>query len=100
MQHVGLRLLDNDGAASGLFNFRGASEMSWHGLAERLLNAAEAAGLRRPPLQAIKSAELNAPARRPAYSVLSCARIKEAYGLSGAAIKDDIGRMVRRILAA
>jgi dTDP-4-dehydrorhamnose reductase len=100
MQSVGLRLLDDDRAASGLFNFCGASEMSWHGFADTLLTAAEAAGLERVPLQAIATAALNAPAKRPAYSVLSCARIKDAHGVVGAAIEDDIERMVRLILAA
>ena len=100
MQAVGLRLLDNDSAASGLFNFRGASEMSWHGLAGKLLNAAEKAGLKRPSLEPIKSADLNMPAKRPAYSVLSCARIGQAYGLTGTSIDVHVESMVRRILAA
>ena len=100
MQSVGLRLLDGDGAASGLFNLCGASEMSWHGFAEKLLDAAETAGLKRPPLQAIASAELKAPARRPAYSVLSCARLRDSLGISTAPIEADIARMVRLILAA
>ena len=100
MQQVGLALLAGDAAASGLLNFSGTSEMSWHGFADRLLAQAAALGLKRPPLAAITSAELKAPARRPPYSVLSCARIKDAYGLSGAAIEDDIERMVQRILAA
>lgn len=100
MQTIGLRLLDDDPAAYGLFNFCGASEMSWHGFAEKLLDAAEAQGPKRPPLQAISSAELNAPARRPAYSVLSCARIKQTCSLACAAIEDDIDRMVQAIIAA
>ena len=100
MQTVGTRLLDGDAAAIGLFNFRGATEMSWHGFAERLLSAAEEAGLARPSLQAIKSADLNAPARRPAYSVLSCARILQTLGIAGAKIEDEIERMVRTILSA
>lgn len=100
LQTVGLRLLEGDAAAVGLFNFRGASEMSWHGFAEKLLSAAEETGLTRPPLQAIKSAELNAPARRPAYSVLSCARIARALDIVGAGIEDEIARMARQILAA
>lgn len=97
MQTVGLRLLD--GELTGLYNFCGASEMSWHGFADRLLSAAAEAGLPRPPLQAIKSADLNAPARRPAYSVLSSARIGQAFGIAGAGIEDEIERMVRDILA-
>jgi dTDP-4-dehydrorhamnose reductase len=100
MQTVGLRLLDNDAAAFGLFNFRGASEMSWYGFADKLLSVAAEAGLLRPPLQAIKSADLNAPARRPAYSVLSCARIGQSLGIAGAKIEDEIERMARRILSA
>jgi dTDP-4-dehydrorhamnose reductase len=99
MQKVGFRLLDDEPSACGLFHFRGASEMSWHGFAERLLSAAAEAGLPRPPLQAIKSADLNAPARRPAYSVLSCARIGQTLGIAGAKIEDEIERMVRHILA-
>jgi len=99
LQSVGLRLLDGDRDASGLFNFCGASEMSWHGFAERLLTAAEPLGLKRPPLQAISSAELQAPARRPAYSVLSCARIQQALGVSSMPIEDEIKRIVRVALA-
>ena len=99
MQGVGLRLLDGDRDASGLFNFCGASEMSWHGFAEKLLNAAEAAGLKRPPLHAIKTAELKAPARRPAYSVLSCTHIQQALGISGMPIEDEIKRIARVVLA-
>jgi dTDP-4-dehydrorhamnose reductase len=100
IQRLGLMLLDSDGAASGLYHFCGASEMSWHGLAGKLLDAAEDAGLKRPPLQAITSAELKAQARRPAYSVLSCARIKQACRLVGAGIEQDMRRMVQLILAA
>jgi dTDP-4-dehydrorhamnose reductase len=99
MKSVGLRLLDGESSAGGLFNFRGASEMSWHGFAGRLLDAAEQAGLAKPPLHAIKTAELDAPARRPAYSVLSCARIRQTLGIAGARIEDEIERMTRRILA-
>ena len=99
MQEAGLRLLEGERAACGLFNFCGASEMSWHGLAERTLAAAQRLGLKPASLQAIKTRGLNAPAQRPAYSVLSCARIKQACGLSGAAIESELDRMVRSIMA-
>jgi dTDP-4-dehydrorhamnose reductase len=99
VQHVALQLLDGDREACGLFNFCGASEMSWYILADRALAAAEAAGLKRPPLQTITTAELNAPARRPAYSVLSCARIERACGLSAIAVESDLARIVQSILA-
>jgi dTDP-4-dehydrorhamnose reductase len=100
MREVGVRLLADDRAATGLFNFRGGSEMTWHGFAQKVVAASAAAGLPPPPLRAIRSADLNAPARRPAYSVLSCARIERACGIVGAEIEEDIERMVRAILAA
>lgn len=99
MQTIARRLLDDDTAASGLFNFRGASEMSWHGFADKLLSAAEQAGLKRPPLHAVKTADLNAPAKRPAYSVLSGARIEQTLSISGCAIEGDLDRMVRTVLS-
>jgi dTDP-4-dehydrorhamnose reductase len=99
MQDIVLRLLDGDRAVCRLFNFCGASQMSWHGLTDKVLAAAETVGLKRPPLQAITTAELKAPARRPAYSVLSCARIERACGLSAIAIERDLDRIVRLILA-
>jgi dTDP-4-dehydrorhamnose reductase len=98
MQQVGLRLLDEDGAARGLFNFCGSTAMTWHGFAEKLLDAAQAAGQKRTSLQAIKSAELKAAARRPAYSILSCALIRERCGITHAEIDSEIERMVRSIL--
>lgn len=99
LQTVGLRLLDDGAAARGLFNFCGAAQMSWHGFAAKLLDAVEKAGLRRPALQPINSAELNAPARRPAYSVLDCTRIAQAYGLAPAPIDSEIEPMAKGILA-
>jgi dTDP-4-dehydrorhamnose reductase len=98
MQTVGMRLLDDDAAAMGLFNFRGASEMSWHGFADRLLSASEKAGLKRPPLQAIKSADLNAPAKRPAYAVLSCAKIAAQCGIEPQPCDAAIEHIVRAVL--
>jgi dTDP-4-dehydrorhamnose reductase len=100
MQAVGLMLLDGDRRAGGLFNFSGASEMSWYGFTEKLLAAAASLGLKPPALHPMSTAELKAPARRPAYSVLSCARIGQTCGLTGTSIDVHVESMVRRILAA
>jgi dTDP-4-dehydrorhamnose reductase len=99
MQQIGQRLLDRDPAATGLFNFCGATPMTWHGLAEALLAAAEQAGVPRVPLQAISSAALNAPARRPAYSILSCGHIRRQCDIAQPEIDIQIERIVRAILA-
>jgi len=99
MQQMGLRLLDGDKATCGLFNFCGTAAMSWHAFAAKLVDAAETAGLKRVPLQAVKSADLIAAARRPAYSILSCALIRDRCGITHPDADSEIERMVRAILA-
>lgn len=56
--------------ARGLFHVTNSGSCSWH---EMAVAALESAGLG-VPVEAIRSAELRSPARRPAYSVLSNAR--------------------------
>jgi len=51
----------------GLFHLTNAGQCTWHGLAVAALQATELEA----EVQAIRSADLAAPARRPAYSVLS-----------------------------
>ena len=56
---------------------------SWHGFAEAIMDEATARGLiaRKPRVVPITTAEFPTPARRPAYSVLDCARLQQEYGL-------------------
>jgi len=54
----------------GIFHVANAGSCSWHGLAEAALALAGVDA----PVEAIASAELALPARRPAYSVLDTAR--------------------------
>ena len=99
LQAIGLRLLDGDAAAAGLFNFCGAEAMSWHGFARRLLDAAQQAGLAAPPLQAVSSDQFPTAAKRPRRSVLDCAKIAQQCGLAPAAIDGELDRIVRAVLA-
>jgi dTDP-4-dehydrorhamnose reductase len=61
-----LRLIDTE--AYGLYHLTNSGACTWHELA---LTAVRQAGLQ-TPVAAVTSAELGAPARRPAYSVLAC----------------------------
>ena len=58
--------------ARGLFHVTNEGSCSWHALA---VAALETAGLA-VPVAAISARELGAPARRPAYSVLDCAKYR------------------------
>ncbi|MEM8598252.1 MAG: sugar nucleotide-binding protein, partial [Pseudomonadota bacterium] len=74
------------GDAWCVFHAAGRGSTSWHGLAEA---AFEHAGrhtgpnsCRRPTVDAITTAEYPTPARRPANSVLDCARLARVHGLA------------------
>lgn len=97
-QAVGLRMLDRDPAAPGLFNYCGAQAMSWHGFAAKLVGAAVAAGMQRPELQAVASDRFPTAARRPRNSVLDCTKIARELGMAPAEIDAEIDRVVRTIL--
>ena len=99
MQVVGLRLLDQDPAAQGLFNYCGAQAMSWHGFAARLVDAAGATGMKRPALQAIAGDQFPTAVKRPPNSVLDCAKFIRQFHMAPAEIDAEIGRTVRAILA-
>lgn len=99
MQAVGLRMLDRDPAALGLFNCCGAQAMSWHGFAARIVDAAVLAGKARPELRAITSAELPTAAKRPLNSVLDCAKFIREFRIAPAEIDAEIERVVGAILS-
>jgi dTDP-4-dehydrorhamnose reductase len=60
---------------SGIYHAVCAGETSWHGFARAFLPAAT-------PIQAIKAAAYPTAARRPAYSVLDCSKLRRTFGLS------------------
>ncbi len=60
---------------TGLYNLVCGGQTSWHGFARAFLPA----GL---PVQPIPTTEYPTPARRPAYSVLACDKLRRVFGLS------------------
>lgn len=99
MQAMGLRLLDRDAAAQGLFNYCGAQAMSWHAFAARLVDHALKAGLTRPNLQPVSSDQFPTAAPRPRNSVLDCGKIERRCGLVPVDIEAEIDRVARDILS-
>lgn len=65
--------------APGLFNFAGAPDVTWAGFAEAIF--ARAGWPEAPRVTAIATADWPTRAVRPAYSVLDCSRIADAYGI-------------------
>jgi dTDP-4-dehydrorhamnose reductase len=68
-------------APYGTFHFAGKRATTWFGFAEAIFDEAAKRGVRAPQLVPIATAEYPTPARRPANSVLDCARIESVYGV-------------------
>jgi len=69
-------------AASGTYHATAAGETTWHGFAQAIFDGwcVRLPTYRRPRLIAIPTSEYPTPARRPANSVLSNARLEAAFG--------------------
>src|SRR5690606_13819733 len=71
-------------AESGTWHLVAAGETSWHGFAEAIMAEAFARGLleRVPRVLPISTADYPTAARRPAYSVLDTAKLREDFGIA------------------
>lgn len=70
----------------GTYHASGEGQVSWHGFAQEILTQAQARQLIDPAkvveVKALTTAQYPTKARRPAWSVLSKAKLKAAFGLS------------------
>lgn len=65
---------------AGLYHLSAAGETSWFGFAQAIF-AALPAGSKRPRLIPVTTADYPLPAARPAYGVLSSARLRQTFGI-------------------
>lgn len=68
---------------SGIYNLVASGQCSWYEFANAIMRDAQTRGLltRVPQVVPIGSADYPTRARRPAYSVLDCTRLENAFGL-------------------
>jgi dTDP-4-dehydrorhamnose reductase len=83
----------NPQAFSGVYHLASAGQTSWHGFAEAIIGLMPAEEKKCKVVDAITTAEYPLPARRPAYSVLSCEKLTRTFGLQLPAWEESL-RMV------
>ena len=66
---------------SGIYHLAAAGQTSWHGFATAILDGTAKETRRATRVVAIATADYPTPAKRPAYSVLSLTKLKEASGM-------------------
>lgn len=67
----------------GVYHYSGVPACSWHDFANEIFTQAVSLGLlkKSPEVQAITTADYPTPAKRPAWSVLDCAKLADVHGV-------------------
>lgn len=93
-----IRSIPRSGVASGIYHLSAAGETTWAGFATAIFaRAATRPGFRAPRVIPIASSEYPTPARRPAYSVLSNRRFREAFGFAPEGWEAQLDECISRL---
>lgn len=77
------QVLDQKDSADlrGVYHLCASTHTSWHGFADAIINLMPATERKCTVVEAIPTSEYPLPARRPAWSVLSCEKLERTFGL-------------------
>jgi dTDP-4-dehydrorhamnose reductase len=98
-----LKAVDSIGSrpSQALYHLTGAGETTWHGFASAIVERGAALGLcPAVPVEPIATSAYPTPARRPAYSVLSCDRIAADFGVRLPHWQSDLDECLRALTSA
>ena len=96
---IALRMIADPAAPTGIYHFVNGGEASWHGLAREPFAIAAAHGREAPAVRAITTADYPTPARRPANSRLSTAKIGRDYGIVPRPWREAVREIVEALAA-
>ncbi|VTZ23748.1 dTDP-4-dehydrorhamnose reductase [Methylocella tundrae] len=85
----------SDANLYGTYHFAGAGATTWHGFANRIVDAQAPITGRRPSVVAITSADYPTPARRPANSVFDCSLFERSFGFSAHPWSEETDAIVK-----
>lgn len=68
-------------AFKGLYHLAASGQTTWHGFANAITRLMPEEGKKCKSIEGITTAEYPLPAKRPAYSVLSCEKLQKTWGL-------------------
>ena len=74
-------LAKDPSAFKGVYHLAASGQTTWHGFADAIIRLMPAEGKKCKTVEGITTAEYPLPAKRPAYSVLSCEKLKTTFGL-------------------
>jgi dTDP-4-dehydrorhamnose reductase len=98
LQVMTLRMMAETGAPAGTFHYCNAGETTWCGLAREVFAVAAARGGPNPEVEPITTADYPTPARRPANSRMSAARIVAEYAVECPPWQTSVRGLVNTLL--
>lgn len=69
-------------ARRGVYHLCSSGQTSWHGFASAIIESMPGEEKKCRTVEGIPSAEYPTPTKRPAYSVMSCAKLERVFGLT------------------
>lgn len=94
LRTITLRMIAERDAPTGVYHFVNAGETTWAGLAEAVFQASAARGGPSARVEPITTADYPTPARRPANSRLSTAKLERDYGVSPRPWREAVDEIV------
>lgn len=86
----------NPASLNGIYHLAASGHTSWHGFAEAIISAMPDAEKKCKQVEPIPTSEYPLPARRPAYSVLSCDKLHQAFGLRLPDWRDSLQQVLEK----
>jgi len=83
-------------AVSGVYHLCASGQTSWHGFASAIIDLMPAEGKKCREVEAIASAEYPTPTKRPAYSVMSTAKLERVFALRLPDWHDSLRQVLER----
>jgi len=96
---IAAAILDGRGSW-GTYHFAGDEPVSWHGFAAAIFERLARRIGKSPVLTPIATADYPTPARRPANSMLACARITRDYGIAAPSWRAGLDRVMGELISA
>jgi dTDP-4-dehydrorhamnose reductase len=87
-----------DFSAWGTYHYAGRDNVTWYGFADMIFTAVARMGRKTPKLRPIATADYPTAAPRPAYSVLSTAKLSRRFGIEPKPARDGVAATLKRLL--
>jgi dTDP-4-dehydrorhamnose reductase len=84
------------GVLNGTYHLAASGQTSWHGFAEAIVSHMPEPERKCKVVEAIATSEYALPAKRPAYSVLCCEKLKRAFGLQLPSWDESLQRVLEK----